>query len=154
MSGSNGEDRNTDLEELARKICELEEILRDVARPYRELSDYVSRFQEIIGRYFRLLDLYQKHGSISIDTILPEVKDPISKEITRILLDRPGLNISQITEELRRRTGSASRRIVRQRLSKLVSAGILVETTGKRAKTYELSEAVIKKWSQVLGFSK
>lgn len=154
MSGSNGEDRNTDLEELARKICELEEILRDVARPYRELSDYVSRFQEIIGRYFRLLDLYQKHGSISIDTILPEVKDPISKEITRILLDRPGLNISQITEELRRRTGSASRRIVRQRLSKLVSAGILVETTGKRAKTFELSEAVIKKWSQVLGFSK
>lgn len=154
MSDSCDGGRNTDLDELAKKIRELEEILRDMARPYKELYDYISGFQEIIGRYFRLLDLYQKHGSISIDTVLPEVKDPISKEITRILLDRPGLNISQITEELRRRTGSASRRIVRERLSKLVSAGTLVETAGKKSKTYELSEEVIKKWSQVLGFSK
>lgn len=142
------------IEDLSKRIGQLEEALRDVTRPYGELSDHISRFQDIVGRYFRLLNLYQKHGSISIDVILPEVKDSISKEIMRILLDKPGLNISQITEELRSRSGSASRRIVRGRLQELLEKGLLVESAGKKQKTYEISESVVAKWSQVLGLSK
>ncbi|NYT11161.1 MAG: hypothetical protein GKC03_01250 [Methanomassiliicoccales archaeon] len=146
--------KQEEIEDLSKRIGQLEESLRDVARPYAELSDHISRFQDIVGRYFRLLNLYQKHGSISIDVILPEVKDPISKEIMRILLDKPGLNISQITEELRSRSGSASRRIVRGRLQVLLENGLLVESAGKKQKTYEISESVVRKWSQVLGLSK
>lgn len=155
MSDENPEDpKQGEIEDLSKRIGQLEEALRDVARPYAELSDHISRFQDIVGRYFRLLNLYQKHGSISIDVILPEVKDPISKEIMRILLDKPGLNISQITEELRSRSGSASRRIVRGRLQELLENGLLVESAGKKQKTYEISESVVRKWSQVLGLSK
>jgi DNA-binding HxlR family transcriptional regulator len=72
----------------------------------------------------------------------------------RVLMDRPGMNISQITEELRNRKGSASRRIVSARLEGLVEKGLLVEETGKKSKSYKISEAVVKKWSQVLGLSK
>ncbi|MDD1769077.1 MAG: hypothetical protein LUQ55_03740, partial [Methanomassiliicoccales archaeon] len=110
------EDQGKKIEELSRRIGDLEGSLRDVTRPYSELVGQLAQFQDIVQKYFRLLDLYQKHGAISIDVILPEVKDPISKEIMRVLMDRPGMNISQITEELRSRKGSASRRIVSARL--------------------------------------
>lgn len=143
-----------DVQELSKRIGQLEEALRDVTRPYSELSEHIARFQDIVGRYFRLLDLYQRHGSISIDVILPEVKDTISREIMKILLDKPGLNISKITEELRTRSGSASRRIVRGRLQDMVESGLLIESAGKKTKTYEISESVVMKWSQVLGLSK
>jgi len=148
------EDQGSKIEELTKKVEQLESTLRDVARPYAELVAQLAQFQETVQKYFRLMDLYQRYGSVSIETILPEVKDPISKEIVKILLDKPGLNISEITEELRSRRGSSSRRIVRDRLNELVSKGVLIERTGPKEKVYELTEQVVRKWSQVLGLSK
>jgi DNA-binding HxlR family transcriptional regulator len=148
------EDKDQRITELTDKIERLEGALRDIAVPYGELVGQINRFQEITQKYFRLLDLYQRHGVISVDTILPEVKDPYSKEIVRIVMDRENLNISQITEELRKRTGSASRRIVRERLEDLVEKRVLEEETGKRSKTYRVTDDVVRRWSQVLGLSK
>lgn len=148
------EDQGSKIEELTKKVEQLESTLRDVARPYAELVAQLAQFQETVQKYFRLMDLYQRYGSVSIESILPEVKDPISKEIVKVLLDKPGLNISEITEELRNRRGSSSRRIVRDRLNELVSKGVLIERTGPKEKVYELTEQVVKKWSQVLGLSK
>ena len=148
------EDQSKKIEELTARIAELESAVREVARPYSELVDQLSRFQDTVQKYFKLMDLYQRHGVISIETILPGVKDPISKDIMRLLLDKPGLNISEITEELRQRRGSASRRIVRDRLGELQEKGMLVERSGKKEKTYEISEAVVRKWSEVLGLTK
>jgi DNA-binding transcriptional ArsR family regulator len=142
------------IEELTERIEELESTLRKVAEPYTELVHQLSLFQDTVQKYFRLMDLYQKHGVVSIDTILPQVKDPISKEIMRILLDKPGLNISEITEELRARRGSSSRRIVRDRLGELLEGGLVKERSDRKEKTYEISEEVVRKWSQVLGLSK
>jgi DNA-binding transcriptional ArsR family regulator len=142
------------IEELSERIEELESTLRKVAEPYSELVRQLSMFQDTVQKYFRLMDLYQKHGVVSIDTILPQVKDPISKEIMRILLDKPGLNISEVTEELRARRGSSSRRIVRDRLVELVAEGLVKEKSDRKEKTYEISEEVVRKWSQVLGLSK
>lgn len=148
------EDQAKRIEELTKRITELEATISQVARPYSEVVHQLSMFQETVQKYFRLMDLYQKHGVVSIDTILPEVKDPISKEIMRVLLDKPGLNISQVTEELKTRRGSSSRRIVRERLIELLVAKLVVEKVERMEKTYEISEAVVKKWSQVLGLSK
>ena len=148
------EDQSKKIDELSARIAELESAVREVARPYSELVDQLSRFQATVQKYFRLMDLYQRHGVISIETIQPGVKDSISKDIMRLLLDKPGLNISEITEELRRRRGSASRRIVRDRLGELLDKGMLVERSGKKEKTYEISEAVVRKWSEVLGLTK
>lgn len=152
MSGE--EDQGKKIDELTHKVEDLESALREVARPYAELAAQLTQFQETVQKYFRLMDLYQKFGSISIDTILPEVKDPISKDIVKLLLDKPNLNISEITEQLRDRRGSASRRIVRDRLNELVEMKVLVERTGTKEKDYAVADHVVKKWSQVLGLTK
>ncbi len=148
------DEQSKKLEELTKRIAELEESLQAVSKPYTELVAQLSMFQDTVQRYFRLMDLYQKFGVVSVDTILPQVKDPISKEILRILLDKPGLNISEITEELKARRGSSSRRIVRDKLGQLVEDKLVVERPGKKEKEYEISEEVVRKWSQVLGLSK
>ena len=149
-----GTDQAKRIEELTERIAQLEEAIRQVSVPYAELVAQLSNFQETVGKYFRLMDLYQRYGVVSVDTILPEVKDPISKDILRILLDRPGLNISQLTEELKGRRGSSSRRIVRDKLGELAEMRLVVEEKGRNEKTYRLSEEVVRKWSQVLGLSK
>ncbi|OPY34154.1 MAG: hypothetical protein A4E32_00424 [Methanomassiliicoccales archaeon PtaU1.Bin124] len=147
-------DQGKKIDELTQKVEDLETALREVARPYSELAAQLAQFQETVQKYFRLMDLYQRFGSISIESILPEVKDPISKDIVKLLLDKPNLNISEITEELRNRRGSSSRRIVRDRLNELVEMKVVVEKTGAKEKDYELAEHVIRKWSQVLGLTK
>jgi hypothetical protein len=91
-------DKDHRIEELTERISSLEAALREVTRPYAQLVEQLGQFQSTVNKYFRLLDLYQKHGAISVDTIFPEVKDPMSREIMRILMDRPGLNISQVSE--------------------------------------------------------
>lgn len=148
------EDKDKKIEELTERIASLEASLREVTRPYAQLVEQLGQFQGVVQKYFRLLDLYQKHGVISVDVILPQVKDPMSREIMRILMDQPGLNISQISDQLRSRTGSSSRRIVRERLLELVEQDLLVEEKGTKAKTYKVSETVINKWSEVLGLNK
>jgi DNA-binding transcriptional ArsR family regulator len=148
------DDKDRQIKELAERISSLESSLRDITRPYAELVEQLSQFQGVVRKYFRLLDLYQKHGVISVDVILPQVKDPISKEIMRILLDHPGHNITQIADELRARTGSSSRRIVRSKLEELVKEGLVVEERGRRSNAYKVSEQVIRKWSEVLGLTK
>jgi DNA-binding transcriptional ArsR family regulator len=148
------DEQSKKLEELTKRISELEESLHEVSKPYAELVAQLSMFQNTVQRYFKLMDLYQKFGVVSVDTILPEVKDPISKEILRILLDKPGLNISEITEELKARRGSSSRRIVRDKLGQLLESKLVVERPGKKEREYEISEEVVRKWSQVLGLSK
>lgn len=142
------------IEELMQRIKQLEETLSEIIQPYRELVDRLSHFQNLVVQYFQLLNIYRKFGMISIDVILPEVKDEISKEILRILAEKQGLNVSQITAELRMRRGTASRRIVSGRLQTLVSRGYVTEKSERRQKRYEISDEVIKKWSQVLGLSK
>lgn len=147
-------DKDRKIEELTERIASLESSLREVTRPYSQLVEQLGQFQGIVQKYFRLLDLYQRHGVIAVDVILPELKDPMSREIMRILMDRPGLNISQISEELRTRTGSSSRRIVRERLEEMVRQDLLAEEEGSKAKTFTVSARVVEKWSEVLGLNK
>jgi len=142
------------LEELTERIAQLEEAIRQVSVPYSELAVQLATFQETVGKYFRLMDLYQRYGVVSVDTILPEVKDPISKDLLRIMLDRPGLNISQLADELKGRRGSSSRRIVRDKLDELKEQKLVVEVASRNEKSYHLAEEVVRKWSQVLGLSK
>ena len=149
-----GTDESKRIEDLIERIAQLEDAVRQVSVPYAELVSQLANFQETVGKYFRLMDLYQKFGMVSVETIVPEVKDPISKDLLRLLLDRPGLNISQLTEELKARRGSSSRRIVREKLSELVGQKLVIEEAGRQEKTYRLSEEVVRKWSQVLGLSK
>jgi len=132
----------------------LEEAFEKIARPYSELLDYIEKFQGIARGYFRVMELYEKYGGISPEMVIPSLKDPISKEIVKVLFDKGEGNISQITREMKIRRGTSSRRIVRERLEKLEKEGIVICDPGKRSKSYSISKEVIEKWSQVLGLLK
>jgi len=106
----------------------------------------------IAGNYFRLIELYHQKGTISPEAVLPEIKDPIAIEIAKVLFDKSDLNVSEITDALRDRRGSASRTIVRERLSQMVADGIVEAKDGPHGVTqYAISEEVADRWYRMLG---
>ena len=148
------EDQSKKIEELTARISELESAVQEVARPYSELVAQLSRFQDTVQRYFKLMDLYQRHGVISIERHPARSKDPIAKDIMRLLLDKPGLNISGDHRQVEGTTGKCVKADLRDRLGELLGQGMVVERAGKKGKTYEISEAVVRKWSEMLGLTK
>ena len=69
-----------------------------------------------------------------------------------VLFDRTGLNVSEITDQLRERRGSASRTIVRERLQSLVADGIVNVADGPHGVSiYSISEEVADRWYRMLG---
>ena len=148
------DDLREEIRELRAQIEALRAALSDVARPYTELMAYVDRLQEVSRGYFRILDLYAKYGKVSPDLVIPGLKDDISRHIVAVLFDRPDRNISQITDAVKGKRGTASRRVVRQRLEDLQREGIVVATPDPRVRTFRVSDAVAEKWSQVLGVPK
>jgi len=141
------DDLKDEVRKLSTRIGELESVLSQLREPFSQLQD--------IGRnYFRLIELYMKFGEISPDSALPGLKDSMSRDIVNALFQKNGQNISELTEAVRARRGSASRRIIRARLAELEEQGIVRgERTGK-AVEYHVSDEVVRKWSQMLGFVK
>lgn len=148
------DDLRKEIRELRAQIEALRSALSDVARPYAELMAYVDRLQGVSRGYFRILDLYAKYGKVSPDLMIPGLKDDISRHIVIALFDQPDRNISQLTEAVKGKRGTASRRIVRERLEDLRRDGIVVATSASRTRTFRVAEEVAEKWSQVLGVPK
>ena len=136
---------------LSEKMEHVESSMRTMTEPYSQLMEYLRRFQKISSSYFRLLDLYQRYGEISPDLLMPGVKDSISREIVKILFERDGQNISQITDRLKDRRGTASRRIVREKLIALKDQGVVKEKGSAKSKEYWLTEEYVRKWYDLLG---
>ncbi|MEK6987500.1 MAG: hypothetical protein AABX97_05310 [Candidatus Thermoplasmatota archaeon] len=147
-------DLQEDVRELRKQVEALREALSQVARPYSELAGYVEQLQELTRGYFRILDLYARHGSLSPDLVIPGLKDDISRHIVSVLVDRGDRNISQITEAVKGKRGTASRRIVRERLEELERQGVVVSSPAPRGRTFRVSDEVVSRWSEVLGLSK
>jgi hypothetical protein len=146
-------------EDVSRKLTELEESISKVKGGYAELGQYMETLKDISSRYFRLMDLYAKHGKISVDLAAPDIKDQISKDIIRILLDRSdkdkeGSNLSEITRELKNVRGSASRRIVRDKVGKLEKMGHVKKVVSGKIPTYTISDSLVEKWYSLLGMPK
>jgi DNA-binding transcriptional ArsR family regulator len=148
------EDLQQDVRELRKQIEALREALTQVTKPYAELAGYIDQLQNLTRGYFRLLDLYARYGSVSPDLVVPGLKDDISKHIVSVLVDRGDRNISQIAEAVKGKRGTASRRIVRERLEELEKQGVVVSSPGSRGRTFRASEDVVSKWSQMLGLPK
>ncbi len=136
-----------EIKALNDRIDELESMLRTVLKPFQEMGKTTTN-------YFRLIGLMLEHGGLTPDSLFSEIKDPIEKSIIQVLTQKKDLNISQITENVRSKRGTASRRIIRKKIQKLKEKN-MVEShqTGSRT-VYRLTDEVIKKWSKVLGFIK
>lgn len=145
------EDIQKQIKALAEKMESVEDSMSKVAVPYSQLVEYVERFQKISNSYFKMLGLYQRYGAISPDLLIPGVKDPISRDIVKVLFERDGQNISQITDRLKDKRGTSSRRIVRERLRSLEEKGVVKSKGSSRSKEYWLTSEYIDKWFELLG---
>jgi len=135
-----------EVKELNKRISELEKMLSILIKPLQNVS-------KTTQNYLRITSLLLDHGGLTPDMILPEIKDQISREIVRVLLERSDLNISQITELVRSKRGTASRRIIRNRIQELEEKNIVQKRQKGSRYVYSLTGKVIKKWSQMLGFN-
>jgi DNA-binding transcriptional ArsR family regulator len=145
------QDLQEQIKALAEKMDSVEDSLSKVAQPYGQLLDYIERFQKISSSYFKMLGLYQRYGAISPDLLIPGVKDSISRDIVKVLFERDGQNISQITDKLKETRGTSSRRIVRERLKELEEKGVVKAKGSSKSKDYWLTEQYVDKWYELLG---
>jgi len=139
-------DLTKEVKELNKRITELENMISAMVQPLRDVN-------KITQNYLRIIGLLIDRGGLTPDMTLPEVKDPISRDIVRALLDKNDQNISQITELVRSKRGTASRRIIREKLQELEKKDIVEKIQKGSLYVYRLTEKVIKKWSQMLGFN-
>ena len=135
-----------EVKELNKRIGELEKMISVLVQP-------LQRVQTTTSNYLKVVQLLLEHGGLTPDLILPEVKDPISKEIVRVLLDKNEQNVSQITELVRSKRGTASRRIIREKIHELTKKNVISKQQKGSLYVYSLSQDVIKKWSQLLGIN-
>lgn len=139
-------DLTNEVKELNKRIAELEKMISVLVRP-------LQRAQTTTSNYLKVIQLLLENGGLTPDLILPEVKDSISKEIVRVLLDRNGQNVSQITELVRSKRGTASRRIVREKINELTKKNVICKQQKGALFIYSLSPDVINKCSQLLGIT-
>jgi len=69
----------------------------------------------------------------------PIAQDDISRCIVQALAVKGALNVSALTRQVAAMRGKASRRIVRERVKKLVEQGVLLKSEGQ-VPIYELAE--------------
>ena len=134
------------VKELNNRISELEKMLSLALKPLSDVG-------KTTRNYLKLTSLIMEHGGLTPDLIIPEIKDHISREIVRALLERSDQNISQITELVRSKRGSASRRIIRERIKYLQDKEIIAKKFKGKIFVYFLTDQVLKKWSQMLGLN-
>jgi len=142
---------------LDSRISELEEKINYVILQITNLQHKVSDSNPELKQMMNLLQILTSTLQISKapltvasqtltlkDTILqrfPNLKyDSISKSIIVALDRKKRLNISQLTEQVRKERGSASRRIVRERVDKLIESGIIAEVDSGYGRQLELVE--------------
>lgn len=118
--------------ELANKIPELPQIAESLNILTNVLQ--ISKTPiSLVNQTFTLKDrIYAR---------FPELKyDDISKSIVDVLEKKGSMNISQLTEQVRKERGTASRRIVRERVDVLIESGILREIDEGYGRQIELEE--------------
>jgi DNA-binding transcriptional ArsR family regulator len=140
-------DLTDEVKELNKRISDLEKMLSVLMKPLTDI-------RKTTENYMRLAGLLLDHGGLTPDLILPELKDPISKEIVRVLLEHPEQNVSQITDLVKSRRGTASRRIICERLVDLEKKNIIQRQQRGSRSVHSLTAEVIKKWTQLLGLTK
>lgn len=134
-----------DVEKLSEEVKTLRKTLNELMTSF----ELVSRLAE---NYLKLMNIYAQYGGLGIDVVVPEIRhDSIAREIVRILFDLKTANISQITQELKRRRSKASRNTVREKIHQLIDLNVVEEVDGEKGKAYALKKEVLNKWFDLIG---
>jgi len=128
------------LEIIAGRLDSLERVVRE-GRQDQDVADLLFLVRRLIRFYSRYVWFMEEVSRLKS---LPQIAgDDISMHIVEVLAEKGSLNISQITEEVRRRRGKASRGVVSKRLEYLRSEGIVEEVGGgEREKRYSLTRSL------------
>lgn len=121
-----------EVKKLLQKVIEkLDELERRIGTAEVDLKT-LEMYKTLLRAYASVLG-----SAARIERLAQVVTVDIDRSIIRALAHRGPLNISQLTEEIRKLRGSASRRIIAGRLRKLEERGIVRRVSG-RGKVYEL----------------
>ncbi|MCF2136367.1 MAG: hypothetical protein K9W43_03920 [Candidatus Thorarchaeota archaeon] len=132
------------LDEIARRLERVERLIQRISPELEEVNESAKVIREgfefydgivrLMTKFTRTERLTARFGDLK--------KDEISWLIVKTLDQTPPLNISQLTAAVRAERGTASRRIVRERVNHLVAKGILkvVEGDDQRARLFTLAE--------------
>ncbi|MGC9308939.1 MAG: hypothetical protein ACP5FL_09225 [Thermoplasmatota archaeon] len=147
MAGMDEEDLRREIRDLTEKIRELEDVVARIQQPVEQMRSFASK-------YIGMVDAFLRMGALPEEKLFADIPDDISRDILKALLRRSDGNISQITEAVRERRGSASRRIIRERLQELEGQGKVQGRREKNVTFYRLSPELVQEWSRLLGFFK
>ncbi|UCE11550.1 MAG: hypothetical protein JSW61_06350 [Candidatus Thorarchaeota archaeon] len=132
------------LDEISARLARVERLMERIgpgidevsesARVIREGFEFYDGMVKLMSKFTRAERLESRYGDLK--------KDEISWRIIQILDGSRPLNISQITASVRAERGTASRRIVRERINTLVERSILtvIEDEDGRARLFALAK--------------
>ncbi len=121
---------NEKLERMIRRLDYLEAILTE-SRQYPEIAQLMGDLKVGAALYGEPLKLIQR--LLGVRRYLertPESRDEVSRTILNALALKGPMNISQMTREVERERGSASRITVRKRVRSLMEEGALERGEG------------------------
>ncbi|RDD53736.1 MAG: hypothetical protein BA066_02890 [Candidatus Korarchaeota archaeon NZ13-K] len=127
---------------------EIEEIRKMFRMLMERMDKLESRYEEdrrIIETYKSLLNVYALIlGRIAnLERLARLFSSDLDRAIVKVLSDGEPRNISEITFEVKRLRGKASRRIIAERLRSLSQRGILERVEGK-GKVYRLKQGLLR----------
>ncbi len=132
------------LDEISKRLARVEELIERIgpgidevsesAKVIREGFEFYDGMVKLMSKFTKAERLESRYGDLK--------KDQISWLIIKILDSNRPLNISQLTASVRSERGTASRRIVRERVNSLLERGIIsvIDDEDERARFFTLAK--------------